>query len=158
MSHLLKGGDGHLRRAASGHLVKQSIPLSRVRIAGYADGDIIGCFTCISCDQFPIIWDGTFPRFFPPCGWGPVISLELCIPGPAGVGNNPYKDLSGDTAVHHGGEDPGEDEDWWEIYIACSPSPLIIWRGRKFTGSDPTGVYTRIEGCDNTPNLTIESY
>ena len=32
-----------------------------------------------------------------------------------------------------------------------------VWRGIKQGGNDPTGVYTRITGCDPTATLTVEA-
>ena len=34
---------------------------------------------------------------------------------------------------------------------------IPVWVGVKAGGNDPTGVYTRISGCDPTATLTIEA-
>ena len=34
---------------------------------------------------------------------------------------------------------------------------IEVWRGVKQGGNDPTGVYTRVSGCDPTATFTVES-
>ena len=161
MVRLQKGAGGHLIRNANGHLVNACVSppdpvvcgdLAAVyRLVDYLDGDIPACPDCFNSGN--PAWDGTF------------------VIDPL---RDPCDRLAGTTATHLSIDGKVLDAattwlnfpDWmapptfyWELLIRCNPfiGSEVVWRGRKYTGSNPAATYTRVLGCDTTATLEIES-
>ena len=49
----------------------------------------------------------------------------------------------------------------WELVIEATMfvtyAVVNVWTGVKSSGSDPTGAYTRVSGCDPTMTLSVEA-
>ncbi|MBI5393988.1 MAG: hypothetical protein HZA91_01690 [Verrucomicrobia bacterium] len=49
----------------------------------------------------------------------------------------------------------------WKLVIEATMfvtgEVVLVWSGVKAGGNDPAGVYARVEGCDPTAMLTVES-
>ena len=106
-------------------------------IVGYSDGDLTACPACLN--NAGSAWDGTFERIAV-CEWDAV------------SGNS----ISGKSFIGGIFTSVGFSAGQWNLLISCYIyGNDVIWQGVKTTGSNPTGIYTRVSGCDTTPTLTI---
>lgn len=110
------------------------------RIAGYVDGDLTPCDECVT-SAYPT-WDGSFVWDLD-CQW-------FSTPVPCSMSG---KTISASLALDTG-------LCVWYLLIECDDGNLgypTVWYGEKAVGSDPTGVYNWVAGCDLTSALTIEA-
>ena len=60
-----------------------------------------------------------------------------------------------------GSGDPADNSGCWKLVIEVTMfvtgAVVNVWTGRKPTGNDPVGVYTRVTGCDPVASLAVEA-
>ena len=112
------------------------------RIAGYSEG-MLSCDECDDAPEGATVWNGVLPVYFGECNWY-MPDPNYSINGKWLVQPTVFLNYNGCV---------------WNLVITClvNDSMQAIWSGQKTTGLTPDGVYTRIEGLDDTETLTIEA-
>ena len=118
-------------------------------------------------------WDGTFYRDatrYPAGGqlfWSPYLK-----PGSGPGLQNGYWFNFGKGFCHLANDDPAQMRtgacsrlEWdssgghWQLVIDATAhvtaAVVNVWTGRKSAGTDPTGAYSRVAGCDPVPLLAV---
>ena len=120
-------------------------------------------------------WDGSFWRDLNRyAASGPLFWSAYLKPGTAPGNQNGYWLNFGSGWAHLANDDPAQiltgaaprlyhdtvAGDWKlvvEATMFVTGSVVPVWIGQKSVGNDPVGQYTRIDGCDPAPTLTVEA-
>lgn len=88
-----------------------------------------------------------------PTGWGGVFTITVasCVWTGGGLSlGSPLRLANADLRFFPGGGG------YYQIEILCTESGTPnIWTGRKTTGTDPAGVYTKFSGCSAPATITL---
>jgi len=142
---------GELRMDVQGDLIQECGPsscpsglASSYGFPDYSDGDLQACDDELcSYLSYGTPWDGTFD-LASDCVWeGNTELIDGRFIGTA----KPILYLDTSLVCPR-----------WDIIVYCALYPdatSIIWRGVKYLGNTPIGVYTRIDGCDITTAMSV---
>ena len=123
--------------------------VERYGIVGYSDDFFSLCWACASSSD--PAWDGSFIAAGADLEWDATCCTWLSPDGPLSI--HAKKLSQGYTYVEWDGYG------YWRAQIVCIRSgPVggtLIWEGTKIGGNSPAGTFTRTQGCDTHPSITL---